>query len=205
MSFFSCTVYLQSVWGLLICWCHMTSTDFFIFLAVNPATPSLGDNFFLLASWFIHMLLWKHGGLIMQMREDQPKNWFKDWKCFFVIIVHPPQNGNKSTISWTFLLSHKMLCPQYLVCFWHFFLFESLLDSVLASSVWFQNLVFWLFVCFDLKISFFLTLLFDPQNLLLMKKCFTLLFKAQNLLFSWKCVLLGKRFANTSMWFINAY
>lgn len=40
---------------------------------------------------------------------------------FFVIIVHPPQNGNKSTISWTFLLSHKMLCPQYLVCFWHFF------------------------------------------------------------------------------------
>lgn len=67
----------EACWFVGVTW---PALIFFFFLAVNPATPSLGDNFFPLASWFIHMLLWKHGGLIMQMREDQPKNWFKEWK-----------------------------------------------------------------------------------------------------------------------------
>ncbi len=126
------------------------------------------------------------------------KTWVMD-SCL-IFFVHPPpkKNANKTAISWTFLLSVKMLCPQYSVSFC-LFLFESLFVSVLVSSFCSQNIVcltgclFWSkslvsFWCYSLSLKIFCS----------WKKLYT--FKSQNIL-SFENVLLAKLFASTSMCF----
>ncbi len=103
-------------------------------------------NFFLLASWFIHLLLWKHGGLIIMPSSpiSHWKTYLAELECKWVKTIPPPKNANKTAISWTFLLSVKMLCPQYSVCFWLFFCLNLCFSLKLLLSKF--SLFDWLFV-----------------------------------------------------------